>query len=844
MHSPPFLLYWYLLASCYGAFRCQNTDLSSEFRMDGDYTIAGFFQMHSYSATAKPRPEVDICDSAGSVNSHGYHLFQAMRFAIEQINNSSSLLPNVTLGYEMFDTCSESANLHATLSILAPSGQHPVEVLSDFTRYQPKAVALIGPDSSQFTLTTAAILSIFLMPEISYEASNEMLSLKRTYPSFLRTIPSDRLQVEALVLLLQEFGWNWIAVVGSDDAYGRNGIKTLQEVMGKHDICAAFQGVIPAKRGTSRQELKEMVRVLLGTGVNVTIVFSNEYSAKDFFEVVGQANVTDKVWLGTEAWSLASVVWGIPGIHRIGSVIGLSVKQAKLPGLEEFESAHGNAEQPQAATCAPAPDATGSSRTDSTHQSCNRVCTSCSFQVDAPQAFDIWASFNVYSAAFAVAHGLHDLLGCGMGACSKDKVYPWQLLEKIKRVNFSLQDSQVQFDASGDPLTGYDLIAWKWTGQTWAFDVIGSFLREPDRLIIAREGILWHAAGNQVPVSTCSQLCAEGEKRLQVGFHQCCFDCAACPAGTFLNSSDLYNCQPCGTDQWAPVGSEICFNRTTEFLSWDEPVSWALLAAITLLLLLLAGTAVLFAQNLPTPVVKSAGGRSCFLMLGTLICACCSLYCYFGEPTRPACLLRLPVYSISFTVCLSCIATRSFQIVCVFKLASKWPAFYGAWVRHSGPSLFIAACTATQLVVCLVSLSTSPSVPRKDYTTEDTLIILQCSEDSSSWGLLYNTLLSICCFVISYLGKDLPENYNEAKCVTFSLLINFVCFICYLATWVFYQGKYLAAITVLSNLCTLAGLFGGYFLPKGYIILFRTELNTTEHFQLSIQSYTQKKNSD
>ncbi|XP_034609172.1 taste receptor type 1 member 1 isoform X3 [Trachemys scripta elegans] len=758
MLSPPFILYLYFLAPCYWAFICQNMEPSSEFSMDGDYTIAGFFRLHSYSTTVKSRPEVDICDSAASVNSHGYHLFQAMRFAIEKINNSSSLLPNVTLGYEIYNTCSESANMYATLSILAQSRQHHVEVLSNFTHYQPKAVALIGPDSSQFTLTTAAILSILLMPEISYEASNEMLSLKRAYPSFLRTIPSDRLQVEAVVLLLQEFGWNWIAMVGSDDAYGRNGIKTLQEVVAKHDICAAYQGIIPTKRGASSPELKRMVRVLVGTGVNVTVVFSNVDSAKDLFDMVVQENVTEKVWLGTEAWSLASEVWSIPGIHRIGTVIGLSVKQAKLPGLEEFESAH--------------------------------------------------------------------------------------LLEKIKQVNFTLQKSQVHFDTNGDPLTGYDLVVWKWTGQTWSFDVFGSYVQNPDRLNIGQDGFLWHTKDNQVPVSTCSKVCVKGEKRMQVGLHQCCFDCVACPTGTFLNSSDLYNCQPCGTDQWAPVGSEICFNRTIEFLSWADPVSWALLTGITLLLLLLAGTAALFAQNLTTPVVKSAGGRMCFLMLGALICACCSLYCYFGEPTWHTCLLRLPVFSISFTICLSCIATRAFQIICIFKLASKWPAFYRAWMRHNGPNLFIGACTAGQLVMCLVSLSTNPSVPRKDYKTFVTLIIFQCSEDDAVWVLLYNILLSICCFVISYMGKDLPENYNEAKCITCSLLINFVCFICFLTTYVFYQGKYLVAITVLSNLTTLSGIFGGYFLPKGYIILFRAQLNTTEHFQMSIQSYTTKKSSD
>lgn len=105
--------------------------------------------------------------SAAAFRSHGYHLSQMMRFAVEEINNSSALLPNVTLGYEIHDTCTEAANLHGTLRALGREGRHDVEVLSAPQRYEPRAVAVIGPDSTQLALTTAAILGVFLVPEVS-----------------------------------------------------------------------------------------------------------------------------------------------------------------------------------------------------------------------------------------------------------------------------------------------------------------------------------------------------------------------------------------------------------------------------------------------------------------------------------------------------------------------------------------------------------------------------------------------------------------------------------------------------------------------------------------------------
>ncbi|NWJ04936.1 TS1R1 protein, partial [Crypturellus undulatus] len=139
---------------------------TAAFTRDGDYTIAGLFPIHRLPPRAATRPRVDTCDNAQAFQSHGYHLFQTMRLTVEEINDSSSLLPNVSLGYDVYDTCSESANVHATLRALAPKGQHAVPVLPAPGHHEPAAVAVIGPDSTQLALTTAAILSVFLTPEV------------------------------------------------------------------------------------------------------------------------------------------------------------------------------------------------------------------------------------------------------------------------------------------------------------------------------------------------------------------------------------------------------------------------------------------------------------------------------------------------------------------------------------------------------------------------------------------------------------------------------------------------------------------------------------------------------
>ncbi|NXH69834.1 TS1R1 protein, partial [Hydrobates tethys] len=687
-----------------------------------------------------------------------------------------------------------------------------VEVLPTFRRYEPEVVAVIGPDSTQLALTTAAVLGVFLVPQISYAASLETLSLKQFYPSFLRTIPSDRQQVKAIFLLLQQFGWTWVALLGSDNTYGRSGLDALYKLLTASDACVAYRGIIPANKDASSPELHNLVRILTDVRVNVTVVFSNRQSARPFFEVVVQRNVTGMVWVGSEDWSLAQTLWQVPGIQSIGSVIGMLVEKTESTILEHFESWK-TAEESPAAECAGSTGA-GSGIGESAQLDCTQRCTACHSLSAAPNAYDTQVSFNVYSAVYAVAHGLHDLLGCASGACSKGTVYPWQLLQKIKQVNFTLYKSHISFDANGDIRKGYTIVMWNWSGPSWTFDVIGTFSVNPNRLSIDQGKILWHTKDRQAPTSVCSEACQPGEKRLQQSRHRCCFSCEACPSGTFLNRSDLYSCQSCGVEEWAPARSEACFNRTVEFLSWSEPISWALLTSTVLLMLLMAGLAVLFALNASTPVVKSAGGKMCFLMLGSLACACSSLFCYFGEPTRHTCLLRLPLFAISFTVFLSCVATRSFQIICIFKLNARWPALYEAWLRRRGPLLFIAASTAAQAVLCLAAEAASPSAPRRDYGVSAERVVLECAPSaaaSRTAAAAYSLLLSAGCFALSYAGKDLPASYNEAKCLTCSLLLHLACSAAVLCTQGAFRGREEAAARVLGALCTLGALLGGYF---------------------------------
>ncbi|KAI5612307.1 taste receptor type 1 member 2 precursor, partial [Silurus asotus] len=788
----------------------------SELQHEGNITIYGMFPLHNVGSTVSTIPQLADCNR-GTANNHGYYLVQALRYAVEEINNNSQLLPGVTLGYQAYDTCSLQASILGTLTLLAQQ-YNRVKVKS-------RAIALIGPDSSSYSFTPAATLGSFLMPEISYEASNEMLSNKQLYPSFFRTIPSDKNQVKAMLEILVRYDWTWIALLGSDNSYGLKGMSSLSQQASDFNICIAYQAVIPSYKTSTQQRMRNIVKNIIKSKVNTIVVFSSKRIAKGFFSFVIEQNVTGKVWIGSEDWSVATLVSDIPGISTIGTVLGVSIKSTPFTGFQDFVKQaiikhRNNSVSEMSMPCL--------QNTDLYKIASARY----------PLAkYDVASSFNVYRAVYAVADALHQALRCDSEKCQDMEIQPWQLLQYLKRICISIRNTTLFFDANGNPPTEYDIVRWIWVNKTWSLGTVGSFISEPPHLQLNAAQIQW------MPESRCSPECPYGHRRLQIGQHKCCFECIECPASTFLNKSDPTSCQNCKKDQWSPSGSEDCLQRTVLYLQWNNPLAVVLLVLLAVTLLLTLSTALIFLLNLSTPVVKSAGGRTCLLMLLSLIVAACSSLCLFSMPSRASCVFKKSLFIFSFTVCLTCMTIRSFQVVCIFKWSAKLPKFYDAWVKHRGPDIFILVTSLVEFFISVLCISLNTPLPSADYNFYNDSIVLECSKTMSVVlpQILYVSILTVICFCLSYMGKDLPANYNESKCITFSLMIYIISWITFFTTYSVNRGTLAMALEVIAILFSVLSILGGYFLPKVYIIVLRPKRNTTAHFQNCIQMYTMTK---
>ncbi|XP_003814485.3 taste receptor type 1 member 2 [Pan paniscus] len=815
---------------------------NSDFYLPGDYLLGGLFSLHANMKGIVHLNflQVPMCKEY-EVKVIGYNLMQAMRFAVEEINNDSSLLPGVLLGYEIVDVCYISNNVQPVLYFLAHE-DNLLPIQEDYSNYISRVVAVIGPDNSESVMTVANFLSLFLLPQITYSAIGDELRDKVRFPALLRTTPSADHHVEAMVQLMLHFRWNWIIVLVSSDTYGRDNGQLLGERLARRDICIAFQETLPALQpnqnmtSEERQRLVTIVDKLQQSTARVVVVFSPDLSLYDFFNEVLRQNFTGAVWIASESWAIDPVLHNLTELRHLGTFLGITIQSVPIPGFSEFREWGPQAGPPPL------------SRTSQSY-TCNQECDNC---LNATLSFNTILRlsgervvYSVYSAVYAVAHALHSLLGCDNSTCTKRVVYPWQLLEEIWKVNFTLLDHQIFFDPQGDVALHLEIVQWQWDRSQNPFQSVASYY-PLQRQLKNIQDISWHTINNTIPVSMCSKRCQSGQKKKPVGIHVCCFECIDCLPGTFLNhTEDEYECQACPNNEWSYQSETSCFKRQLVFLEWHEAptIAVALLAALGFLSTL--AILVIFWRHFQTPIVRSAGGPMCFLMLTLLLVAYMVVPVYVGPPKVSTCLCRQALFPLCFTICISCIAVRSFQIVCAFKMASRFPRAYSYWVRYQGPYVSMTFITVLKMVIVVIGmLATGLSPTTRTDPDDPKITIVSCNPNYRN-SLLFNTsldlLLSVVGFSFAYMGKELPTNYNEAKFITLSMTFYFTSSVSLCTFMSAYSGVLVTIVDLLVTVLNLLAISLGYFGPKCYMILFYPERNTPAYFNSMIQGYTMRR---
>ncbi|XP_012888265.1 PREDICTED: G-protein coupled receptor family C group 6 member A isoform X1 [Dipodomys ordii] len=838
---------------------CQTPDDFVAVASPGHVMIGGLFAIHEKMLSSEDHPRRPQIQKCAGFEISVFLQTLAMIHSIEMINNST-LLPGVKLGYEIYDTCTEvTAAMAATLRFLSKfnCSRETVEFQCDYSSYMPRVKAVIGAGYSEITMAVSRMLNLQLMPQVSYGSTVEILSDKVRFPSFLRTVPSDFYQTKAMAHLIQKSGWNWIGIITTDDDYGRLALHTFTIQAAANNVCIAFKEVFPAflSDNTIQVRVNQTLETIIAEAkVNVIVVFLRKFHVFSLFNQAIERNI-NKVWIASDNWSTATKIITIPNVQKIGKVVGFTFRRGNLSSFHSFLqtlhkyphinnkplreysmlfSACEHVNNSELSKCISNHPQENLTYKDNKAMERNFMKNDFLWHYTEPGLIH-----SVQLAVLALGYAVRDL--CQVRDCQKPNAFQtWELLAALKNVTFTDGRNSFHFDTNGDLNTGYDVVFWKETDGHMTITKMAEYDLQNDVFIITNQETKNEFRKLKKILSKCSKECSPGQmKRTTRSQHTCCYECASCPENHYSNQTDMDHCLLCNNEtHWAPVRSSTCFEKEVEFLDWSDSLA-ILLAALSLLgISLVLAIGIIFTRNLNTPVVKSSGGLTvCYVILFCHLLNFASTGFFIGEPQDFTCKTRQTLFGVSFTLCISCILMKSLKILLAFSFDPKLQKLLK---RLYKPIPIIVSCTGVQVVICTLWLVVAaPAV--EENVSLPRVIILECEEGSLlalATMLGYIALLAFICFIFAFKGRKLPENYNEAKFITFGMLIYFIAWITFIPVYATTFGKYLPAVEIIVILISNYGILCCTFFPKCYVILYKQETNTKSAFLQMLYSYS------
>ncbi|XP_059108175.1 vomeronasal type-2 receptor 116-like [Peromyscus eremicus] len=768
-----------------------------------------------------------------------YQFSLAFRFAIEEINRNTHILPNTSLGFHLhYVHINQRTILAGVLGCLTGfENVHP----NYECRSRKKTAALLTGVSWATSALIGRLLNLYKYPQLTFGPFDTILNDRSQFSSLYQTAPKDISLSHGIVILMVHFSWTWVGLVLMDDHTGAESLSDLRREMDRYRVCLSFVEMIPDMPIISYYEpsLKPH-RQILKSSANVVIIYGDHESLLGAIMIIAEHVLNRKVWVLKSQWDETSLTKSLLFDTFHGSLI-FAHHHTEVSDFRKFIQTYNPSKYPEDYFLA---------KFWNTYFNCSFSGPDCKILGNClPNASlvmlpkNVWEmdmteeSYNLYNSVYAVAHSLHEmtLKQVQIQPHGNGEVYtfPWELHPFLKNIQFKtgagnivVLDSQRKLDAE------YDIInIWNFPESLRKKMKVGTFspkAPEGQQLFLSDHMIQWAIVFTELPHSVCSESCVPGfRKSPQDGKIFCCYDCTPCPDNEISNETNMDHCVRCPESHYANTEKIHCLQKVMTFLSYEDPLGKALTCLSLGFFALTAGVLGVFVKYYNTPIVRANNQALTYILLITLnFCFLCPLL-FIGHPNTATCILQQSSFGILFTVALSTILAKTFTVVLAFKITV--PGRLMRWILISrAPNLIIPVCTLIQLVLCGVWLSTSPPFIDSDAYSEHGHIIIICNKGST---VAFHSVLAYLCsmalgsYTLAYLSRNLPDTFNEAKFITFSMLVFFSVWVTFLPVYHSTKGKLMVAMEVFSILASSAGLLGCIFFPKCYIILFRPQSN-------------------
>ncbi|XP_058036517.1 vomeronasal type-2 receptor 116-like [Ahaetulla prasina] len=714
-----------------------------------------------------------------------YQHILALAFAVKEINEDSQILPNVTLGFHIYDSYyNPRMTYRTTMDLLFKSQEFVPNYKCDS---QKNLMAIVGGLNFDTSSYVAKLIGFFKIPQLTYGslAQEEFQTSKLSSVYFM--VPKEDHQYIGIIQLLHHFNWTWIGIFAVDNNSGENFLQKMQPLLSQNGICSSFVQRLPQLVHLeycqkSFQTIQIIALNMMNSKANTFLVYGESLTIMwlkiAIFIVDPESKeiaLFGKVWIMTAQIDFVlsgfQIRWDLQMFH---GAISFIVHSTEVAGFKEFLlsinpisiSSDGFLQDvwEQSFECS-FPKA-------ELKEIYSRKCTGEMKLEDLPgPVFEMemtGQSYSIYNAVYAVAHALQARL---------------MLRYNIKKTTMNEQTGHL------------DLQAWQ-----------------------------------DLPLSRCNDPCFPGSWKKGIEGEQfCCYDCVPCPEGKISNqNANMDDCFECPEDHYPNKEKKGCILKPVVFLTFEETLGICLASAALCFFFLTCWVLGTFIKHRDTPIVKANNRSLTYTLLVSLLLCFLSSFFFLSQPGKVTCLLRQSTFGITFSVAISSVLAKTITVVVAFR-ATKPGSQMRKWMGKRLAFSIVLSCSLLEICICILWLSTSPPFPELHSELQE--MILQCNEGSAFFFycvLGYMGILAIASFIMAFLAHKLPNSFNEAKFITFSMLAFCSVWISFFPSYLSTKGKAMVAVEIFSILASSAALLGCIFLPKCYIIVFRPDLNHRE----------------
>ncbi|XP_048878223.1 metabotropic glutamate receptor 4-like [Brienomyrus brachyistius] len=816
-----------------------HTHLNS-IRIDGDISLGGLFPVHARGTGGKACGELK--------KEKGIHRLEAMLFALDRINNDNALLPNITLGARILDTCSRDTHaLEQSLTFvqaLIERDGTDVKCLGGgppIIAKPERVVGVIGASASSVSIMVANILRLFKIPQVSYASTAPELSDNTRYDFFSRVVPPDTYQAQAMVDIVRAMRWTYVSTVASEGNYGESGVEAfVQKARDDGGVCISQSVKIP--REPRPGEFDKIIRRLReNPNARVVIIFANEDDIRRLLQAAKAANQTGHfLWVGSDSWGSKIS----PVLHQeevAEGAVTILPKRTTVRGFDryfisrtldnnrrniwfaEFWENNFNCKLSRHAL------KKGSGIKKCTNH--ERIGKDSSYEQEGKVQF-------VIDAVYTMAHALHnmhrDLCPGKVGLCPRmDPINGTMLLKYIRNISFAgIAGNPVLFNENGDAPGRYEIYQYQIKNNTAEYKIIGHWT---DQLHLNIRAMQWPGGIRQVPGSICSQPCRPGERKKIVKGIPCCWHCERCDG--YQYQADTFTCKMCRFDLRPDENHTACQPIPIIKLEWSSP--WAIIPVFIAVLGILATLLVVvtFIRYNDTPIVKASGRELSYVLLTGIFLCYATTFLMISTPSVGVCSLRRIFLGLGMSISYAALLTKTNRIYRIFE-QGKRSVSAPRFISPASQLVIAFSLISVQLLGVCVWFGVDPSQALVDYEEQRTINptlargVLKCDiSDLSLICLLgYSMLLMVTCTVYAIKTRGVPETFNEAKPIGFTMYTTCIIWLAFIP--IFFgtsqstEKMYIQTTTLTISVSLSASVsLGMLYMPKVYVVLFHPEQN-------------------